>query len=222
MDLSIQLLNARIAKHQLDELDSDFKQLSPAQQTLQLSHLCETALRMDIKYDFMQNMATRILTTNTPPAPFINQLTTTDALTFFTPALKENKGFLAQDTQGNNVLHNVFKHAHAQKLAFNYVRSLMLFESNDDLVKALAQTNARSLTPVACYIAYANKPNIPVKHEFSALLALMEIEQKQNPLAKQQLASILKGANINETSILLSAAYLQLSTAKIAHLIKAI
>jgi len=81
MDLSIQLLNARIAKHQLDELDNDFKQLSPAQQTLQLNHLCETALRMDIKYDFMQNMATRILTTNAPPAPFVNQLTTTDAFT---------------------------------------------------------------------------------------------------------------------------------------------
>lgn len=222
MDLSIQLLNARIAKHQLDELDNDFKQLSPAQQTLQLNHLYESALRMSIKYDFMQNVATRILTTNTPPAPFINQLTTTDALTFFTPALKENNGFLAQDSQGNNVLHNVFKHANAQKLAFNYVRSLMLFESNDNLVKALAQTNARGLTPVACYIAYADKPSTPIKHEFSALIALMEIEQKQNPTAKQQLANILKGADINETSILLSAAYLQRSTAQIAHLVRAI
>ena len=49
MDLSIQLLNARIAKHQLDELDNDFKQLSPAQQTLQLNHLYDSALRMSIK-----------------------------------------------------------------------------------------------------------------------------------------------------------------------------
>ncbi|MGB0945469.1 MAG: hypothetical protein ACPGUG_01485 [Pseudoalteromonas marina] len=222
MELCIQLLNARISKHQLNELDNDFKQLSPAQQTLQLNHLYESALRMSIKYDFMQNVATRILASNTPPAPFINQLTTTDALTFFTPALRENKGFLAQDTQGNNVLHTVFKHANAQKLAFNYVRSLMLFESNDDLVKALAQPNARGLTPVACYIAYANKPSTPVKHEFSALLALMEIEQKQNPTAKQQLANILKGMSLNETSILLSAAYLQRSTAQVAHLVKAV
>ena len=222
MELCIQLLNARISKHQLNELDNDFKQLNQAQQTLQLNHLYESALRMSIKYDFMQNVATRILTSNTPPAPFINQLTTTDALTFFTPALKENQGFLAQDTQGNNVLHTVFKHANAQKLAFNYVRSLMLFESNEDLVKALAQPNARGLTPVACYIAYANKPNTPVKHEFSALLALMEIEQKQNPIAKQQLANILKGMSLNETSILLSAAYLQRSTAQVAHLVQAV
>ena len=98
----------------------------------------------------------------------------------------------------------------------------MLFESNDNLVKALAQTNARGLTPVACYIAYADKPSTPIKHEFSALLALMEIEQKQNPTAKQQLTNILKGADINETSILLSAAYLQRSTAQIAHLVRAI
>ncbi|BED88080.1 hypothetical protein PspMM1_05480 [Pseudoalteromonas sp. MM1] len=222
MDLSIQLLNARIAKHQLDELDNDFKQLSPAQQTLQLNHLFQSAERMSIKYDFMQNVATRILTTNPPPAPFINQLTTTDSLTFFTPALKANKGFLAQDMQGNNVLHSVFKHAHAQKLPFNYVRSLMLFESNDELAKALVQTNALGLTPVACYIAYAKKPTTPVKHEFSALLALMEIEQKQNPTAKQQLVNTLKGANINETDILLSAAYLQRSTAHIAHLVRSI
>jgi len=222
MDLSIQLLNARISKHQLDELDNDFKQLSPAQQTLQLNHLYESTQRMSIKYDFMQNVATRILTTNAPPAAFINQLTTTDTLTFFTPALKVNKGFLAQDVRGNNALHNVFKHADDQKLPFNYVRSLMLFESNDDLVKALAQPNDRGLTPVACYIAYANKPSTPVKHEFSALLALMEIEQKQNPMAKQQLANTLKGAGLNETSILLSAAYLQRSTAQVAHLIRAI
>ena len=98
----------------------------------------------------------------------------------------------------------------------------MLFESNDDLVKALAQPNARGLTPVACYIVYANKPSTPVKHEFSALLALMEIEQKQNPTAKQQLANILKGTDLNETSILLSAAYLQRSTAQVAHLVKAV
>jgi len=222
MDLSIQLLNARIAKHQLNELDNDFKQLSPAQQTLQLNHLFQSAERMSIKYDFMQNVATRILTTNLPPAPFISGLTSIDALTFFTPALKANKGFLAQDSQGNNVLHNLFKHAHALKLPFNYVRSLMLFESNDELAKALAQTNARGLTPVACYIAYAKKPTTPVKHEFSALLALMEIEQKQNPMAKEQLTNTLKGANLNEPSILLSAAYLQRPTAQIAHLIRAI
>jgi len=33
MELCIQLLNARISKHQLNELDNDFKQLNQAQQT---------------------------------------------------------------------------------------------------------------------------------------------------------------------------------------------
>lgn len=220
MDLCIQLLNARLAKHQLDELDNDFKQLSPLQQTLQLNHLYESAQRLSVKYDFMQNIATRILTHNAPPTPFVNQLTNIDALSFFTPALKISTGFLAQDTQGNNVLHNVFKHAEAEKLPFNYVRSLMLFESNDNLVKALAQPNSSGLTPVACYIAYANKPNTPVKHEFSALLALMEIEQKQNANLKLQLVSALKGQKLNEATILLSAAYLQRSTVQVARLIK--
>jgi hypothetical protein len=222
MDLSIQLLNARIAKHQLDELDNDFKQLIPAQQTLQLEHLHDSAQRMRVKYDFMQNIATRILMTNTPPASFIAHLTHLDALSFFTPALKVNKGFIAQDALGNNALHNVFKNADSLQLPFNYVRSLMLFESNDDLLKALAQTNQQGLTPVASYIVYANKPSIPVKHEFSALLALMEVEQKQNQSAKQQLAKALKGQHLNEATILLSAAYLQRSTAQVAHLLKAL
>jgi len=222
MDLSIQLLNARLSQHQLNELDNDFKQLTPAQQTLQLEHLYDSALRLSVKYDFMQNIATRILTTNTLPAPFISQLVSLDALSFFTPALKVNKGFLAQDTQGNNVLNTVFKHANATKLPFNYVRSLMLFESNDDLLKALAQPNKQGLTPVASYIAYANKPDFPVKHEFSALLALMEIEQKQNTNAKSQLVKALKHEKLSETTILLSAAYLQRSTVEVARLLKSI
>ena len=75
MDLSIQLLNARIKQQQFDELDNDFKKLTEAQQVIQLNYLFESALRMSIKYDFMQNIAVRILTTNTPPAPFIEKLT---------------------------------------------------------------------------------------------------------------------------------------------------
>ncbi|GAB0111422.1 hypothetical protein [Pseudoalteromonas distincta] len=222
MDLSIELLNARISKHQLSEINNDFKQLTPIQQTQQLNHLFQSAERMSVKYDFMQNLAVRILTTNHLPAPFISQLTSLDALSFFTPAFKVNKGFLAQDHKNNNVLHSVFKHASESHLPFNYVRSLMLFESNDDLLKALAQPNHHGLTPVGCYIAYAKKTSIPVKHEFSALLALMEIEQKQITCAKQALINTLKGEVLNETCILLSAAYLQRSTVQIAHLLKSL
>ncbi len=86
IDLSIQLLNARISKQQLNELDNDLKQLSPSQQTLQLNHLYDSAQRLSVKYDFMQNIATRILSTNTAPSPFINQLTNIDALSFFYPS----------------------------------------------------------------------------------------------------------------------------------------
>ncbi|WP_213610595.1 hypothetical protein [Pseudoalteromonas sp.] len=219
MDLSIQLLNARIKQQQFDELNNDFKKLTEAQQVMQLNYLFESALRMSIKYDFMQNIAVRILTTNTPPAQFIEQLTSLDALSFFTPALKLNKGFISIDNGGNNVLHNAFKHASPTQLPFNYIRSLMLFESNEALLHALAQTNQQGLTPVACYIAYAHKPNIPVKHEFSALLALMEIEQKQNSAAKLKLLEVLKNNPPSEITLLLSAAYLQRSTEQVAVLI---
>jgi len=164
-------------------------------------------------------VAIRILTNNPLPTSFISQLSTLDALSFFTPALKVNKGFLAQNEAGNTVLHTVFKHPDANNLPFNYVRSLMLFESNDDLLKALAQPNLQGLTPVACYIAYANKPTTPIKHEFSALLALMEMEQKQNAQAKQQLLNVLQSNTVNETTLLLSAAYLQRSITQVINLL---
>ncbi|ALS34150.1 hypothetical protein PTRA_a3143 [Pseudoalteromonas translucida KMM 520] len=219
MELCIQLLNARLAKYQLDELDNDFKQLTPAQQANQLMHLYQSAQRMSVKYNFMQNVAIRILTNNPLPTSFISQLSTLDALSFFTPALKVNKGFLAQNEASNTVLHTVFKQPDANNLPFNYVRSLMLFESNDDLLKALALPNQQGLTPVACYIAYANKPTTPIKHEFSALLALMEMEQKQNAQAKQQLLNVLQGNTVNETTLLLSAAYLQRSIPQVINLL---
>ena len=37
MDLSIQLLNARIKQQQFDELDNDFKKLTDAQKVMQLN-----------------------------------------------------------------------------------------------------------------------------------------------------------------------------------------
>ncbi|TMO04195.1 hypothetical protein CWB57_18540, partial [Pseudoalteromonas sp. S186] len=79
-----------ISKHQLNALDNDFKQLSPAQQTQQLNHLYESALRMSSKYHIIQNVATRILEINNPPATFINHLKNTYALTFFNNEITDN------------------------------------------------------------------------------------------------------------------------------------
>jgi hypothetical protein len=220
MELCIQLLNARIAKHQFNEIENDFAKLTPVQQTQQLHHLFQSAQRMSIKYNFMQNVATRILSKNTPPGEFIEQFNNLEALSFFTPALKINKGFLAQDKNANNVLHTIFTHSRAEALPFNYVRSLMLFESNEDLLHALAQPNKQGLSPVGCYIAFANKPSIPVKHEFSALLALMEIEQKHSAPNKKSLITCINAKSLNEATLLLSAAYLQCSTAALAHAVK--
>ncbi|MBQ4832859.1 hypothetical protein J8L70_06365 [Pseudoalteromonas sp. MMG010] len=220
MDLSIQLLRARIAKQQLNELDNDFKNLTSQQQVLQLKYLFQSALRMDVKYQFMQNAATHILATNQLPAEFISQFTQLDELVFFTPALKVNKGFMTYNEQGNGLLHTLFSHADESTLPFNYIRSLMLFESNEDLLSALATPNAQGLTPVACYIAFANKTNIPIKHEFSALLALIEIEQKQNSQYKGNLLPFLQPTRLNEPTLLLSAAYLQRPTSEIARLVK--
>jgi len=51
------------------------------------------------------------------------------------------------------------------------------------------------------------------------VLALMEIEQKQNPAAKLQILEALKNNPPSEITLLLSAAYLQRSTEQVAALI---
>ncbi|BDF95349.1 MULTISPECIES: hypothetical protein [Pseudoalteromonas] len=223
MDACINQLNQQMQQHQLPAIVDSFVRLSDTQQTLQLLHLYESAQRMSVKYAYLQNIATRILTQHSLPTAMINQLNNIDQLSFFTPGLKFNHGFTQQNQQQKNVLHSLFSESDNTKLPFNYVRSLMLFESNENLLQALAQINNVGLTPVASYIASnPNQHSLP-KHEFSALLALMEVELKQNK-GNINTAAFLKAlltlshsitGQLSEDKILLCGAYLRCKTAQV-------
>ena len=210
--------------HQLQAIVDDFAALSAQQQSMQLQHLYTSARRMNVKYAYLQNIATRILMQHSLPIPMVSQVCDIEQLSFFTPGLKFNNGFALQNSHLQNVLHSLFSRSADNAFPFNYVRSLMLFESNESLLLALTQTDNLGLTPVASYIACNPAQHALPKHEFSALLALMEVELKQNN-ANINTAAFLKAlyslnqntANkqLNEYKVLLSGAYLRCKTEQI-------
>ena len=229
MDACINQLNQQMQQHQLPAIVDSFVRLSDTQQTLQLLHLYESSQRMSIKYAYLQNIASRILTQHALPSELITQIHDLDRLSFFTTGLKFNHNFARQNTLQQNVLHILFSKCDGKSLPFNYVRSLMLFESNESLLQALQQADQFGLTPVASYIANnSSEHNLP-KHEFSALLALMEVEFKQNQ-GKVNTAALLKALlvlcqasptkSLSEYKLLLSGAYLRCNTNKIAGYLK--
>ena len=97
----------------------------------------------------------------------------------------------------------------------------MLFESNESLGVALKTLNKQQLTPIGCFIAQNSTTQMLAKHEFSALLAMMEVDQSHSPSAVSALINTLKQfycANqptSADSKVLLCAAYLQVPTAQL-------
>ena len=89
-------------------------------------------------------------------------------------------------TQQCNVLHYLFTNNQLVVAnpppPFNYLRSMMLFGSNKALCGALCQRNQQKLTPIEAYL-FTNQNLAPLAtHELTALLALIEIENKQQEI----------------------------------------
>ena len=104
-----------------------------------------------------------------------------DCLSFFTSALQLEDNFKKTDHFQNNTLHYLLagNKSIENKTPFNYLRSMMLFGSNDTLRDALCQRNYKGLTPIEVYL-FSNPNFTPLpQHELTALLALIEIERKQ-------------------------------------------
>jgi len=78
---------------------------------------------------------------------------------------------------------------------FNYLRSMMLFESNEALRDGLCQRDQQNLTPIEAYLC-ANKNFAPLAdHELTALLALIEIESKQQEVDQTNYSLCMQAAS---------------------------
>ena len=152
-----------------------------SENVVQLAYLFQQGMRGLPTFDYYQQLATLFIESKSFPTALIAQIKTNDTLSFFTPALQLTENFKKTDHLQRNVLHYLFagNQLTENKQPFNYLRSMMLFESNETLRGALCQRDNKNLTPLEVYLFF-NKVLTPLPpHEFNALLALIEIESKQ-------------------------------------------
>lgn len=149
-------------------------------------------------FDFYQQLATSFIENKGFPIGIIPKIKTNNTLSFFTPALQIDGHFRKTDHQKCNVLHHLFTNnqsiSHIQP-PFNYLRSMMLFGSNEALRDALCQRNQQNLTPVEAYL-FANENLTPLaNHELSAFLALIEIEHNQQEIDKANYSIVIQSVS---------------------------
>jgi hypothetical protein len=143
-------------------------------------------------YSDMQGLSVLLLSKDTLPKGFMSSLLDEDKLSFFFLALQTAELLSLQNHQGNTLLHLLFANPKRHCPPFNFIRSLLLFERNEAFANSLTSCNQQNLTPIETYLAYhPYLETLPV-HELGALLALMEIQKKQQPISQTNLSLITK------------------------------
>lgn len=161
---------------------------------VQLAHLFQESMSDASRFDFYQQLATKCIESKSLPIALIAQIKTSYTLSFFTTALQLKENFKKTDHLQRNVLHYLFAgtSVESNELQFNYLRSMMLFESNETLRDALCQRDDKNLTPIETYfIANKNLTALP-KHELIALMALIEIESKQKSVDASNYRTVIE------------------------------
>jgi len=150
-------------------------------------------------FDFYQQLATKFIESKGLPVALIRQIKNNDILSFFTPALQLKANFNKINDMQRNVLHYLMLGEESLNSGgnrtvppFNYLRSLMLFESNELIHFALRQRDTQNLTPIETYLfANQNLDDLP-NHELSALLALIEIESKKQEVVANNYLPVIQ------------------------------
>jgi hypothetical protein len=200
----------------------------------QLAFIYQQGQKSLAVFEFYQQVAIKFIQSKTLPNKLIAQINTSDALSFFTPALQLINNFNKINNQQRNVLHYLFSSTQHSLVIppFNYLRSMMLFESNEYLTQSLTQRDCKNLTPLEVYFFTNNNFNALANHELTALFALIEIETIQQsidlnnlPLIITQLKVFMRQQNLAPTQqlqrILLVATYYSLPIADIIKMLNA-
>ncbi len=183
MKQHIQILINLLTTNDLNGSLQHYLNSTDAENTAQLAFLFQQGQLKPDKFEFYQELATKSIEQKGFSIQLLVQIKNSERLSFFTPALQLKDNFSKTNHQQQNVLHCLLAGNQANtensQPPFNYLRSMMLFESNDSLRNALCQRDDSNLTPIEIYfVANKNLINLP-DHELTALLALIEIESKQ-------------------------------------------
>ena len=161
----------------------------------QLAYLFHQGMSDNLKFDIFQQLATKLVASKNLPIALIAQIKTSDTLSFFTLALQLQDNFKKVDHLQRNALHYLFSgnQLKEDKPPFNYLRSMMLFGSNETLRDALCQRDYDNLTPIEVYLFSNQNLTSLSPHELTAFLALIEIESKQQDVDSSNLMKIMQG-----------------------------
>ncbi len=167
-----------LLKHYLDS--------SEVENIAQLGFMFKQGQIKSSNLDFYQELATSFISNKGLPSTLISKIKTSNTLSFFTPALQIENNFNKVDLHQSNVLHYLFTNNELitpeSQPPFNYLRSMLLFGSNTSLQAGLCQRNPHNLTPVEAYLFTNKNLNPLAPHEFTAFLALIEIERNQQTI----------------------------------------
>jgi len=199
MQKHLQKLVCLLTKNDLEALLQHYLDSSENENLAQLGFMFQQAQLKLSSYDFYQQLATSFIESKGFSTVLINKVNTNDTLSFFTPALQIVDNFNKTDQKQRNVLHYLFTNNQIPEAnnqpPFNYLRSMMLFGSNKTLRDAICHRDDKNLTPVEAYL-FANKNLSPLSdHELTALLALIEIENKQQVVDQTNYSLIIQAVN---------------------------
>jgi len=183
MQQHLQTLISLLQKNDLKAMLQHYLDSSEPQNTAQLGFMFQQSEIKSSHFDYYQQLATSFIETKGLSNSLIAKIQTSSTLSFFTPALQLDDNFKKTDEQQRNVLHYLFTNNNILTVAgqppFNYLRSMMLFGTNTSLCDALCQRDKQNLTPIESYLFTNKNLTSLADHELTALLALMEIENKQ-------------------------------------------
>ncbi|XQW84278.1 hypothetical protein ACOYR1_14220 [Thalassotalea piscium] len=232
MQAHLQTLSELLIKNDLQALLQHYLTSSEKENLVQLGFMFQQGQLKLSHFDYFQQLATVFIEKKGFPTALIARINTNDTLNFFTPALQIERNFNKVDLQQRNVLHYLLTNDQLvlsnTQPPFNYLRSMMLFESNEALRDGLCQRDQQNLTPIESYLFINNNLTALANHEFTALLALIEIENKQQVVDKKNYPLFIKlvsqlcraqalAPNRELQRIILIAAYYSLSVMQVVN-----
>ena len=177
-----------LEKKNKDDLIKFYKQLDDLQKTGILLFLFTKADQSQAYYSYFQTLCVLLTRDFEMPKSLISKIINLQLLNFFTPLLQQLSNFNARDKQDRNILHYLFV-AKGQCMTppFTFIKSLLLFESNLFLPKAIIQKECNGLTPIEVFLHFNTQDNVMPSNEVTSLLGLIEVEQSQRPPNRENL-----------------------------------
>jgi hypothetical protein len=179
-----------------DGLSEHYLASSEPENIAQLAFVFQQGQKSVTRFDFYQQIITKFIGSKGLPERLIKEFKTSDMLSFFTPALLAEGSFNKVNQFQRNVLHYLLVGNPSLGVdvqpPFNYLRSMMLFGSNEPLCNALCQRDSQNLTPVEAYFHYNKNLTVLPNHELSALFALIEIENKQQSVNDKNYIQVIQ------------------------------